>query len=318
MNPVISIIIPARNEEKYITRCLAGIRKLNYPQDKIEIILVDNNSTDNTVKIAENFQPIKILQIEGKISRLRNEGGRMASAKILAFLDADCIPEKDWLKKSINILKDDNNIKVVSAILSLENRDTSPWIEKYWIDYLRAGYVNKINFVETISSFCFVVDKDTMEKIGWFNEKLSTCEDSDLGYRISQSGFNLCVSRNIETVHLGNAKTVKQFYLRQVWQGGSNLKNFFSHKFLLSELPSILIPAFFLFFFLLSVILLLLGYAKLGVMVSIFTVFLPVLISWKKNRKLHVQAFFLYSAIWSIYLFGRGIGLFFSIRHWRN
>ena len=83
----ISIIIPALNEEKMIGRCLESLSQLAFPQDRFEVLVVDNGSRDNTLAIVESFKDrlnLKVLQQAGvRISALRNLGARTASGDIL-------------------------------------------------------------------------------------------------------------------------------------------------------------------------------------------------------------------------------------------
>jgi len=103
--PNISIVMPVYNEENKIGRCLRSIREQNYPQNKIEIVFVDDNSTDKCVEIAKKFK-IKLIRNGahnydvGKSLGIQNSKG-----EYILFLDADNIlTEKNWIKKIIKIL----------------------------------------------------------------------------------------------------------------------------------------------------------------------------------------------------------------------
>jgi len=311
--PFISIIVPAKNEQKYISRCLESLDKLNYPKEKLEIIVVDNNSTDQTRDIASGHENSKLLVADGTISSVRNFGGKQAKGDLLAFLDSDCIPTTDWLLKAVSTLNKGAEIAVVGAVLELEDLKKSPWIETYWLNYLNLKFQKGINYVATISSFCFVVKKNVMEEVDWFNEDLATCEDSDLGYRISQAGYKLVINEDIKTVHLRNAKTSKEFFDRQLWQGGSNLKNFFQHDFEWSELPSVAVPFVYLVMLLLFVFAILSPYPAAKYYAFLVLAFLPVAITLRSDVKLTYKNVVGYSYIWFLYLLGRGLGMAIKI-----
>lgn len=93
----VSVVVPAYNEEKYITKCLDGLMKQIEKPD--EIIIVNNNSTDHTVAIAEKY-PVRIVheQEQGMI-QARNRGFNEAQYAIIARTDADTIVPPDWIKK---------------------------------------------------------------------------------------------------------------------------------------------------------------------------------------------------------------------------
>jgi glycosyltransferase involved in cell wall biosynthesis len=93
-----SIVIPARNEEKYIARTLEAIVR----QGAFEVIVVDNASTDNTFGVASGFRDVKVLREQRKgVQFARETGRRAARGTILAYLDADSMPPRNWLRKGL-------------------------------------------------------------------------------------------------------------------------------------------------------------------------------------------------------------------------
>jgi glycosyltransferase involved in cell wall biosynthesis len=109
----ISVIIPAHNEERYLTRTLEAVRHINYAP--FEIIIVDNASNDTTLNIAntfakeangvKNISGIKIIEEPRLGVQFAREAGlKAASGEILAFLDADCLPAPDWLSRCANAI----------------------------------------------------------------------------------------------------------------------------------------------------------------------------------------------------------------------
>lgn len=97
MSNTISIIIPAYNEERYLAACLDSIAAQTVKPD--EVIVVDNNSTDNTAKIAKNYPFVKIIK-EPKQGLVfaRTTGLNMANSDWLVRIDADARLKKDWLE----------------------------------------------------------------------------------------------------------------------------------------------------------------------------------------------------------------------------
>ncbi|OGH07738.1 MAG: hypothetical protein A2W22_03255 [Candidatus Levybacteria bacterium RBG_16_35_11] len=93
----VSVVIPVHNEEKYIEECLKSL--LNQEEKADEIIVVDNNCTDKTIKICKKY-PVKIVK-EAKqgIIASRNKGFNLAGNEIIARCDADVIVPKDWIKR---------------------------------------------------------------------------------------------------------------------------------------------------------------------------------------------------------------------------
>jgi len=98
----VSIIIPTKNNGDILEKCLASIRNLDYPpKDKYEVIIVDGHSTDNTVEIAKKYGCKVVYEDIGRISYARDLGVKYAEGEFIAFTDADCIVDRNWLKELI-------------------------------------------------------------------------------------------------------------------------------------------------------------------------------------------------------------------------
>jgi glycosyltransferase involved in cell wall biosynthesis len=102
---MISVVIPAFNEEANIEKCLHALTAQTFPKERFEVIVVDNGSTDSTVATANRFKTSLALRVVSKagcnISGVRNHGAALATGEVLAFLDADCIPRPTWLEDSL-------------------------------------------------------------------------------------------------------------------------------------------------------------------------------------------------------------------------
>lgn len=97
---VISVVIPAWNEEAYIARTLDALHRQTFPRDRYEIVVVDNVCTDRTVDLARAYGADKVVFEPCKgTNYARQRGIEESVADIIAFLDADCIPPPEWLEK---------------------------------------------------------------------------------------------------------------------------------------------------------------------------------------------------------------------------
>jgi glycosyltransferase involved in cell wall biosynthesis len=96
-----SVIVPCRNEERHIARCLEALLAQSIRPVRYEIILADNMSTDRSVEIARRYPRVTVVQ-QTKLGSYaaRNAGARLATGRILAFTDADCVACQDWLERS--------------------------------------------------------------------------------------------------------------------------------------------------------------------------------------------------------------------------
>ena len=122
--PSVSFIIPTYNSEKVLFICLKSIKKQNYPRKKIEIVIVDGGSTDNTIQIAKEFKVDKILENPFVIHpRGRSIGIKDSRTDLILCLDSDNILYgKDWLQKMVKPFRD-KSISAVEPLYYVANKN---------------------------------------------------------------------------------------------------------------------------------------------------------------------------------------------------
>ena len=96
---MISVVIPAYNEEENITACLASLGRQTLPRTEYEIIVVDGNSKDRTRELAAPLADLVFIQTSARVGGARNDGALRARGEILATTDADCVLPPDWLER---------------------------------------------------------------------------------------------------------------------------------------------------------------------------------------------------------------------------
>ncbi len=192
MNDIISIVIPTKNNGDILEKCLFSIQNLECPEDRLEVIIVDGHSADDTVGIAKKYGCKVIFEDEGRISYAREIGVRQAKGKFIAFTDADCVVDRDWIKELIKHFKDDvaavggPNItpeddsafaKCVGVILSFLSKPGARY--GFCEEEVREIYHNPT---------CNVMyRKSVLEEVGGFNHSLVTVDDEELDYRIREN-----------------------------------------------------------------------------------------------------------------------------------
>ncbi|MBP7057943.1 glycosyltransferase family 2 protein [Candidatus Gracilibacteria bacterium] len=183
--PLVSIVVIAYNEEDYIRESLEAIKKQTYPN--FEVILVDDHSIDNTVKIAETFHKeftLKIVQKEERgCSRSRNFGATHALGEIILFLDADAILPPDFLEKGLARF---NTQKLSCAFF-----DFTPITDKKFDFIFTSIYRLWLKLVQyhnprAIGS-CIMVRKDLHQKL-LFDTSVVMAEDFDYVRRAVEFG----------------------------------------------------------------------------------------------------------------------------------
>ena len=99
--PFTSVIIPVLNGERTIRECLVSLLKMDYPVERLEILVVDNGSTDRTAEIINSFRVRYHREERRGASYARNRGIEASKGEILAFTDADCLVTTNWLRELV-------------------------------------------------------------------------------------------------------------------------------------------------------------------------------------------------------------------------
>ncbi len=180
----ISVVVPTFNEEKRIKKCLESIRDQTYKN--FELIVSDGDSTDNTRDIAKRFADRIVIEKKRSPSAERQRGAKNAKGDIIAFIDADSIAEKDWLKKIVSSFRKTRTIGVYGcAFLSDGNAVENFIIKKIYYNFLKiSGILN----LPAAAGINMAVKKDYFEKSGGFDTDLSTNEDINLFDRLKKYG----------------------------------------------------------------------------------------------------------------------------------
>jgi len=126
--PFISVLVPFRNEERYIAACAESLLGQRYPSQRYEIFFVDNNSSDASAEIVRSQPRIRLLQeTRPGPYAARNRGLRQAQGQLFAFTDADCLVGPDWLQEiaagmagpTVQILMGSNSFGRPSFLLNM-------------------------------------------------------------------------------------------------------------------------------------------------------------------------------------------------------
>jgi glycosyltransferase involved in cell wall biosynthesis len=239
---LVSFIIPALNEEKHIGRCLKSIEELMRPPEVrgIEVIVVDNQSTDRTVEVSKEFGAEVVMVSPGHASRARNAGAQAAHGDWLAFIDADCELDDNWLTTCAAHVLGNSQVVAVAGAMRAPNRDAT-WVERTWYDLACAPPDLSVKQVRWLPTFNLLVRRDAFQHAGGFNDTLATCEDCDLGYKLVDIG-KLILDPRTQAIHLGESRTLGDLFRREAWRTQGNLRLAIARPWDLSNWFSLLIP----------------------------------------------------------------------------
>ena len=188
--PKFSIIVPTKDEEVVIGRCLNSLLDLDYPKDKMEIIVVDGNSTDDTCKICQDFSTkypggfriIKEKESKGKPGAL-NLALPYVTGEIVGVFDADSVPEKNVLGKVASYFADNEITAVQGRTTSLNEKKSVltrviSMEERAWFQALLSGRENLKLFVP-LNGSCQFIRRNVLEEMSGWDETCLT-EDVEL------------------------------------------------------------------------------------------------------------------------------------------
>ncbi|MBI04998.1 MAG: hypothetical protein CMI96_04185 [Pelagibacteraceae bacterium] len=195
-NAKVSIIIRVKNEEKWITSCLRAVFSQTYKN--FEVILVDNNSSDNTIKKAKEFK-VKILNINKFFpGKAINLGIKNSSGDIIVCLSGHCIPKNNsWLKTLIKNLNKSNVAGVYGRQEPLSF--SSPNDKRDLI--LTFGLDKKIQKKDYFFHNANSAFQKTIWKKFTFNEKIKNIEDREWGKRVINNGLQIIYEPNASVYH---------------------------------------------------------------------------------------------------------------------
>lgn len=194
--PMISIIIPAYNEEEHIERAIDSCLNLNYPKDKLEIIVVNDGSTDRTEEICRRYEARKLIRLinkpnSGKANSL-NLGISVAKGELICCLDADSHFDRNALLKMVGYF----NYKEVAAVTAaLKVSSSSTLLQKIQhLEYLFSVYLRKmfsfLDCIYVIPGPGSIYRKEVLQKVGGFDPD-NLVEDTDIAFRIQRLGYKI-------------------------------------------------------------------------------------------------------------------------------
>ncbi len=187
--PFISVVIPVWNGPDLIARCLTALGAQTYPSDRFEVLVVDNGSTDQTGEVARAFPFATVLSepVPGSY-RARNLGWTSARGEYVAFTDADCIPDPDWLAAAVRAARQQPEAAVLAGriVVFRADRAHNGACEKYEaaFDFDQAKHARE--------GLCVTANwmsgRKTLLDFGGFRQDLKSGGDWDLSRRIQRAG----------------------------------------------------------------------------------------------------------------------------------
>lgn len=227
--PFVSVVIPMRNEESFISRCLDSIIANDYPSERFEIIVADGMSTDSSRTMVRQYSErdhrIRLIDNpEKKRVTANNAGIRAARGDIIISMDAHVVYAADYIRQCVELLLETGAANVGGVQNAVGHNYVTKTIAlatstPFGIGDAEFRYLQKEKWVDTV--YLGAWRKETLERVGLFNEDWLRNGDYELNYRIRKAGGKILLSPKIRCdyyVRGSLMKLAQQYYLYGKWR----------------------------------------------------------------------------------------------------
>jgi len=202
MHYFISVVVPVYNAESVIGGCIESLLALDYPKNKIEVVIVDNNSSDRTPAIIAQYPVITLSEKKRGAYAARNKGALSAKGDIFASTDADCLVDVNWAKEINQTFQD---LKVAAVMGFSGGINQNFWacleqenFEQFWYHKGSTGLSLKRRGIDTRNC---AIRKTVLEACGHFNDNLVNCGDLDLSVRLNRGNYVIAFNERMNVRH---------------------------------------------------------------------------------------------------------------------
>jgi len=206
-SPSVTVVVPVRNGEQTIQPLLESLQKLDYDSDKIELIVVDGNSTDKTREIVKKY-PVKLVVEEKKgLNVARNTGIKSGNGKIVAFTDSDCIVPVNWVTKIVENFKDSKVGCVGGSAKALDNDFVSQYADNSIVRlmpfFTKREKLDKVKpFFRHPAGCNMAYRRKVAEEVGYFDENIQYGFDEvEFADRICKAGYKMVLDPKVSVWH---------------------------------------------------------------------------------------------------------------------
>jgi cellulose synthase/poly-beta-1,6-N-acetylglucosamine synthase-like glycosyltransferase len=233
----VAIVIPCKNEEDYIEKCILSILRSNYPKELISIYVCDGLSTDKTIEIIERIiknNPCVHLLINKAQTTPQglNLGLKTANSDVKIILGAHSEVDPNFIQENVNVLQKHSEVGCAGGVIKnvFENK-TSEIIGAAMSSPFGVGNAHfrtgaKDGLVDTVAFGAY--RKEVFENIGYFDEELVRNQDDEFNFRLSKNGYKIFLSQKIISLYYVRAsykKLFKQYYQYGYWKVFVNKKH---------------------------------------------------------------------------------------------
>jgi succinoglycan biosynthesis protein ExoA len=218
--PLVTIILPVRNEAQYIARCLAAIVAQDYPRDSIEILLVDGMSHDRTreivAELAQRDPRVKRLDNPQRIvPTALNSGIRAARGALIIRVDGHAVMAPDYVRQCVKVAAQVEADCVGGAIRTLGETRMARGIalaqsSPFGVGGAAFRYTTKAQYVDTLAFGAY--RREVFERVGLFDEALVRNQDDEFNFRLIRAGGKIWLDPSIRSTYFSRST------LRALWK----------------------------------------------------------------------------------------------------
>ena len=218
--PIISVVIPMRNEENHISQCLQSIVSQDYPKELMEVLVVDGMSEDSSREIvadfARRYPHVKLLRNPDRVTTIGlNRGILESKGQVIARVDAHCTIDHDYISSCVKALKKSGAENVGGLMRPagktfMEEAISFAMSCPFGVGCGKFHYCEMEMFVDTV--YLGAYKREVFEKIGLFDEEAHYSEDDELNYRLIKSGGKVFLTPTIRSKYQPRSS------LRALWR----------------------------------------------------------------------------------------------------
>jgi cellulose synthase/poly-beta-1,6-N-acetylglucosamine synthase-like glycosyltransferase len=223
-SPSVTVIVPVRNGEETIQPLLESLQKLDYNRNKVEVIVVDGNSTDKTREIVKQYPFKLIIENRKGLNLARNVGIKNGNGEIVVFTDADCIVPPNWITRIVENFKDPKVSCVGGSAKALDCDFVSQYADNSIVRLM--PFFTKREELERVKPFfrhpagCnMAFRRKVAEEVGYFDENIQYGFDEvEFADRVCKAGYKMVLDPKVSVWHK-HRSTLGDF-LKQNFQYG--------------------------------------------------------------------------------------------------
>lgn len=225
----VSVVVPCRNEKKYIGKCIDSFINQTYDSDLYEVLICDGMSDDGTRNIVRDYEKkygnIKLIDNKGlSAPKGMNAGIKHSSSDVIIIFGAHAYADQNFVKENVISLTTHDVGCVGGPIETINGNDKGLAISMAMSSPFGVGnalfrYATEETYVDTVAFGCY--RKKVLEEIGYFDEELVRNQDDELNFRITEKGYKILLSPSIKSYYYSRAslkKLWKQYYQYGFWK----------------------------------------------------------------------------------------------------